>query len=45
MLKRLRVGSGIGTLHDEARHRHLRLGDGHAGAQAGGLGRSIRRER
>lgn len=41
MLKRLRVGSGIGTLHDEARHRHLRLGDG----QAGGLGRSIRRER
>lgn len=43
-LKRLGVGSGIGILHDEARHQDLRLGDGHAGAQASGLGRSIRRQ-
>lgn len=42
--KGLVVGYWLGILHDKSRHQDLCLSDGHAGAQSGGLGRSIRRQ-
>src|SRR3546814_8587469 len=43
-VERLSVGRGRGVLYEETGDEDLSLGGGHPDAQAGGLGRNVRRD-